>query len=88
MTQQFTSGDKVWFGSREFNSSAGRATYLFDQQTGVVDGATADTVTVTGVNSRTYTFTLRKNGEYVPQGQSQDPKGRNTLNLELAEETE
>jgi hypothetical protein len=79
----YTHGDQVWFGSREFNTSPGRATYLFDQQKGSVKCATDNTVEVTAQNGRTYQFTLRKNGEFVPQGQSQDPKGRNTLNKEL-----
>ncbi len=78
----YTHGDQVWFGSREISTALGRS-YLFDQQTGMVNCATNDTVDVTAQNGKTYRFTLRKNGEFVPQGQSQDPKGRNTLNKEL-----
>jgi|14BtaG_2_1085337.scaffolds.fasta_scaffold02425_11 hypothetical protein len=83
MTQQFTPGDRVWFGSRIFNTAPGRATFLFDQQTGQVTNATTDAVDVISDNGTSYRYTLRKNGDYVPQGQSVDPKGRNTLNLEL-----
>ena len=79
---KFKLGDLVQFQSRQFNTSAGRATYLFDQLTGKVNFVDQDSVEVTADNNRVYRFTLRNNGDFVPQGQGVDPKfRRNSLEL-------
>ena len=81
MAIQFNTNDRVLFQSRQFNTSASRAVYLFNQLEGTVTGVTPDTVEVAADNGKNYTFSLRNNGDYVVKGQSADPKKRNILEL-------
>ena len=74
----FKHNDKVIFQSREISTALGRS-YLFAHYTGVVNCATNGIVDVTANDGTFFRFTKRKNGNFVPQGQSQDPKERNTL---------
>ena len=87
MAIQFKKNNRVLFQSREFNTSASRAVYLFAQLEGTVDSVTPDTVDVCADNGKNYRFSLRKNGDYVIKGQSADPKKRNCLELDDQEIT-
>lgn len=84
MAIEFKKNDRVYFQSRQFNTSASRAVYVFAQLEGKIKSVTPDAIDVRADNGKDYSFSLRKNGDYVVKGQSADPKKRNCLFLEEA----